>query len=117
MTKSAIKICNFFHYFLKEGGYPDCDQFSLSLFSLSMRGGRVLREIVPNSLYPLFIFFEGFPYFTNERYSNITCLTRVCEEYDVEKTSQDQQPATLLIIHMQGISHQLSVKDPSVLIV
>ena len=62
MTKSAIKICNFFHYFLKEGGYPDCDQFSLLLFSLFMRGGRVLREIVPNSLYPLFIFFEGFPY-------------------------------------------------------
>ena len=61
MTKSVIKICNFVHYFLKEGGYPDCDQFSLLLFSLFMRGGRVFREIVPNSLYPLFIFLEGFP--------------------------------------------------------
>ena len=40
MTKSFIKICNFVHYFLKEGGYPDYDQFSLLFFSLFMRGGR-----------------------------------------------------------------------------
>ena len=62
MTKSVIKICNFVHYFFREGGYLNCDQFSLLLFSLLMRGGRVFREIVPNSLYPLFIFLEGFPY-------------------------------------------------------
>ena len=61
MTKSAIKICNFFHYFLKEGGYPNCDQFSLLLFSLFMVGGGVQMEIVPNSLFPLFFFLAGFP--------------------------------------------------------
>merc|ERR1711982_250648 len=38
---------------------------------------------------PTAIYFSNF---TNKRYSNVTCLTRVCEEYDVEKTSQDQQP-------------------------
>ena len=56
MTNSVIKNCNFVHYFFREGGYLDCDQFSLLLFSLSMDGGRVRREIVPNSLYSLFFF-------------------------------------------------------------
>ena len=32
MTHSVIKICNFVHYFFREGGYLDCDQFSLLLF-------------------------------------------------------------------------------------
>ena len=40
----------------------DSDQFSLSLFSLFMVGGGVQMEIVPNSLFPLFIFLAGFPY-------------------------------------------------------
>ena len=61
MTNSVIKTCNFLHYFFREGGYLDCDQFSLLLFSLSMDGGRVRREIVPNSLYSLFFYFELFP--------------------------------------------------------
>ena len=61
MTNSDIKICNFVHYFFWEGGYGDCDQFSLLLFSLFMVGGWVQREIVPNSLYPLFIVLDGFP--------------------------------------------------------
>ena len=61
MTNSVIKICNFVHYFFREGGYLDCDQFSLLLFSLFMGGGRVKREIVPNSLYSLFFYFELFP--------------------------------------------------------
>ena len=61
MTNSVIKICNFVHYFFREGGYLDCDQFSLLLFSLFMGGGRVQREIVPNSLYSLFFYFELFP--------------------------------------------------------
>ena len=34
MTKSVIKICNFVHYFFREGGYLYCDQFSLLLFAL-----------------------------------------------------------------------------------
>ena len=29
MTNSVIKICNFVHYFFREGGYLDCDHFSL----------------------------------------------------------------------------------------
>ena len=59
MTKSVIKICNFVHYFFREGGYLYCDQFSLLLFSLFMVGGGVQREIVPNSLYPLFFFLNA----------------------------------------------------------
>ena len=62
MTNSVIKICNFVHYFFREGGYLDWDQFSLLLFSLFMGGGRVKREIVPNSLFSLFFYFELFPY-------------------------------------------------------
>ena len=61
MTNSVIKICNFVHYFFREGGYLDWDQFSLLLFSLFMGGGRVKREIVPNSLFSLFFYFELFP--------------------------------------------------------
>ena len=34
MTISIIKICNFVHYFFRERGYLDCDQFLLLLFSL-----------------------------------------------------------------------------------
>ena len=34
MTNCVIKICNFVHYFFREGGYIDCDQFLLLLFSL-----------------------------------------------------------------------------------
>ena len=41
---------------------------SLLLFSLFMQGGGVLWEIVPNSLYPLFFFLEGFP---NQKTLNI----------------------------------------------
>ena len=59
MTNSVIKICNFVHYFFRKGGYLDCDQFSLLLFSLFMVGGGVQREIVPNSLYPLFFFLNA----------------------------------------------------------
>ena len=59
MTNSVIKICNFVHYFFREGGYIDCDQFSLLLFSLFMVGGRVQRQIVPNSLYSLFFFWQA----------------------------------------------------------
>ena len=59
MTNSVIKICNFVQYFLREGEYVDCDQFSLLLFSLFMVGGGVQREIVPNSLYPLFFFMAS----------------------------------------------------------
>ena len=61
MTKIVIKICNFGHYLFREGGYLYCEQFSLLLFSLFMEGGGVQREIVPNSLYPLFSFLDGFP--------------------------------------------------------
>ena len=61
MTDSDIKNCYFVHYFFREGGYLDCDQLSLLLFSLFMRGGRVYRDIVLNSLYPLFIFLDCFP--------------------------------------------------------
>ena len=60
MTNSVIKICNFVQYFFRKGGYLDCDQFSLLLSSLFMGGGRVQREIVPNSLYSL-LFFKYFP--------------------------------------------------------
>ena len=56
MTNRVIKICNFVHYFFREGGYIDSDQFSLLLFSLFMVGGGVQMEIVPNSLFPLFFF-------------------------------------------------------------
>ena len=59
MTNSVIKICNFVHYFFREGGYLDCDQFSLLHFSLFMGGGRVQREIVPNSLYSLLSFLNS----------------------------------------------------------
>ena len=71
MTNSVIKISNFVHYFYREGGYLDCDQFSLLHFSLFMGGGRVQREIVQNSLYSLLFYFELFPkqYFVrNQRY-------------------------------------------------
>ena len=61
MTNRVIKICNFVHYFFREGGYIDSDQFSLLLFSLFMVGGGVQMEIVPNSLFPLFFFLAGFP--------------------------------------------------------
>ena len=59
MTNRVIKICNFVHYFFREGGYIDCDQFSLLLFSLFMVGGGVQMEIVPNSLFPLFFFWQA----------------------------------------------------------
>ena len=59
MTNRVIKICNFVHYFFREGGYIDSDQFSLLLFSLFMVGGGVQMEIVPNSLFPLFFFWQA----------------------------------------------------------
>ena len=55
MTESVTKICNFVHDFFREGGYQYCDQFSLLLFSLFMVGGGDLWEIVPNSLYSVFL--------------------------------------------------------------
>ena len=54
MTKSVIKICNFVHYFFREGGYLYCDKFLLF-----MVGGGVQREIGPNSLFSLFFFWQA----------------------------------------------------------
>jgi len=59
MTNRVIKICNFVHYFFREGGYIDSDQFSLLLFSLFMVGGGVQMEIVPNSLFPPSFFWQA----------------------------------------------------------
>ena len=87
MTKSVIKICNFVHYFFREGGYLYCDQFSLLFFSLFMvGGGGVQREIVPNSLYSWF-FFDDFPYqislYNELLYSNcvIEEVTINCQQF------------------------------------
>ena len=45
MTNSVIKICNFVHYFCREGGYLYCDQFIIStVFFLNAS----LREIKQN---------------------------------------------------------------------
>ena len=62
MTNRVIKICNFVHYFFREGGCIDSDQFSLLLFSLFMVGG----EGGPNRNSAKFIistvfFLAGFP--------------------------------------------------------
>ena len=60
MTNSVIRICNFVHYIFREGGYLDCDQFSLLLFSLFMvgRGGPKVNS-AKFIIYTVFL--AGFP--------------------------------------------------------
>ena len=60
MTNSVIKICDLVHYMLvQEGGIQIVTNFHYYFFSLFMVGGGVQMEIVPNSLFPLFFFWQA----------------------------------------------------------
>ena len=63
MTNSVMKICNFVHYFFREGGYIDSDQFSLLLFSLFMVGGGGPKGNSAKFIISTVFFLAGFPYF------------------------------------------------------
>ena len=83
---------------LFEGGYLDSDQFSLLHFSLCMGGGRVLREIMPNSLYSLLFYFERFPICFSS-YSLRQCYN---EHSNIFENSQEYQYSSLIYCHFQN---------------
>ena len=60
MRNSVIKICNFVHYIFRKGGYLDCDQFSLSFFTIYMGRGGPKRNSAKFIIFSAF--FGSFPY-------------------------------------------------------